>query len=83
MDEVSAWPDPVCDIEREVEMRDAFGGSKPPMGDLPGEPWPFLAEQPPANAGIYSVRPDKEIAALGLAILRVGGHAGFVLLDVD
>ena len=38
VDEVSAWPDPVCDIEREAEMRDAFCGSKPPIGDLPGEP---------------------------------------------
>jgi hypothetical protein len=32
---------------------------------------------------MYSVRPDKEIATLGPAILKVGGHAGFVLLDVD
>src|ERR1700722_4998492 len=83
MDKVSAWPDPVCDIKREAEMRDAFCGSKPTIGDLPGEPWFFLAEQPLANAGMYSVRPDKEIAALGRAILKVGGHAAFVLLDVD
>jgi hypothetical protein len=32
---------------------------------------------------MYSVRPDKEIATLGPAILKVGGHAAFVLLDVD
>jgi hypothetical protein len=32
---------------------------------------------------MYSVRADKEIATLGRAILKVGGHAAFVLLDVD
>jgi hypothetical protein len=83
MDKVSVWPHPVCDIEWEAEMRDAFSRSKAPIRDLPGEPWFFLAEQPLANAGMYSVRPDKEIAALGRAILKVGGHAAFVLLDVD
>jgi hypothetical protein len=30
-----------------------------------------------------SVRPDKEIAALRRAVLKVGGHATFVLLDVE
>src|ERR1700733_15776965 len=83
MDKVSVWPHPVCDIEWEAEMRDAFSRSKAPIRDLPGETWFFLAEQPLAKAGIYSVRPDKEIAALGRAILKVGGHAAFVLLDVD
>jgi hypothetical protein len=37
----------------------------------------------PANAGMCSLRPDKKIAALGPAILRVGSDAAFVLLDVD
>src|SRR5258708_213656 len=83
MDKVSVWPHPVCDIEWEAEMRDAFSRSKAPIRDLPGEPWLFLAEQPLANARMYSVGPDKEIAALGRAILKVGGHAAFVLLDVD
>jgi hypothetical protein len=64
-------------------MRDTFSRSKPPIRDLPREPWFFLAEQPLANAGMYSVRPDKEIAALGRTILKVGGHAAFVLPDVD
>jgi hypothetical protein len=32
---------------------------------------------------MYSVGPDEEIAALGRAILKVGGHASFVLLDID
>jgi hypothetical protein len=32
---------------------------------------------------MYSIRPDKEIAALGRAILKVGGHAAFVLFDVE
>src|ERR1700721_3936202 len=83
MDKVSVWPHPVCDIEWETEMRDAFSRSKAPIRDLPGEPWFFLAEQPLANARMYSLPPDKEIAALGRAILKVGGHAAFVLLDVD
>src|ERR1700734_1047215 len=83
MDKVSVWPHPVCDIEWETEMRDAFSRSKAPIRDLPGEPWFFLAEQPLANPGMYSVRPDKEIATLGRAILKVGGHAAFVLLYVD
>ena len=83
MDKVSARPDPVCDIKRKLKMRDAFGGSKAPIRDLSGESWLFLAEQPRANARMYSVRPYKEIAALGPAILKVGGHAAFVLPNVD
>src|ERR1700685_1589001 len=83
MDKVSVWPHPVCDIEWEAEMRDAFSRSKAPIPDLPGEPWFFLAEQPLAAAGMYSVRPDKEVAALGHAILKAGGHAAFALLDID
>jgi hypothetical protein len=43
----------------------------------------LLAEQPLANSGMYSVRPDKEIATLGRAVLKVSGHASFVLLDID
>jgi hypothetical protein len=64
-------------------MRDAFGGRKPPMRDLPREPRLFPAEQPRANSGMDSVRADQEIATLGRAILKVGGHAAFVLPDVD
>jgi hypothetical protein len=83
VDKVSAWPHPVCDIKWKAEVRDAFSGSKSPIRDLPREPWLFLAEKPLASSGMYSVRPDKEIATLGPAILKVGGHAAFVLLDVD
>ena len=44
MDKVPAWPHPVCDIKGKIKMRDAFSGGKPPIGDLPREPWLLLAE---------------------------------------
>jgi hypothetical protein len=66
-----------------AEMCDAFRGSEPPVRDLPREPGFFLAEQALANLGVYSVGPDEEIAAFGRAILKVGGHASFVLLETD
>jgi hypothetical protein len=68
---------------RKAEMRDAFRGSEPPVGDLPREPWLFLTEQALANLGVDSVGPDEEIAALGGAILKVSGHTSFILLDTD
>src|SRR6266702_2311493 len=83
MDEVSPRPHPVRDIERKAEMRDPFGRCEPPIRDLPREPWLFLAEQAFANLGVDSVGPDEEIATLGRAILEAGGHAYFVLLDID
>jgi hypothetical protein len=83
VDKMYVWPHPVCDIKCKVEMGDAFSGSKPPIRDLPREPCLFFAEKPLANSGMYFVRPDKEIATLGRAILKVGGHASFVLLDIE
>src|SRR5882757_2233940 len=83
MDKVATRPHPVRDIARKTEMRDAFGGREPPVGDLPREPRLFLAEQAFANQGVDSVGSDQEIAALGRAILEAGGHAAFVLLDIE
>src|ERR1700741_344181 len=83
VDKVSAGSHPVRDVKRQAEMRDAFRRREPPVRDLPREPRLFLAEQALANLGVYSVGPDEEIAALGRAILKAGGHAPFVLLDID
>ena len=83
MDKVTAWPHPIRDIKRKAEMCDAFRRCEPSVRDLAREPRLFSAKQALANLGVYSIGPDEEIAALGRAILKMGCHAAFVLLDIN